>query len=94
MLYKKNQMRKEFLKVGHTFSTDCSDHMRKLIATLTALALGVSLLLASGGVGYAQDDDKTADTLVLLDQMVAINAYLSGDYAIASRHYFRYRPCL
>ncbi len=69
-------MRKDFLKVGHTFSTDCSDYMRKLIATFTALALGVSLLLASGGVGYAQDFNK------------GLAAYDSGDYETAF-HEFR-----
>ena len=43
--------------------------------SLTALVLGVTLLLASGGVGYSQDLEK------------AWEAYEKGDYATALREY-------
>ncbi len=43
--------------------------------TLTALVLGVTLLLASGGVGYAQDFQKGWE------------AYNKGDYATALREW-------
>jgi len=43
--------------------------------SLTALVIGVTLLLASGGVGYSQDLEK------------AWEAYEKGDYATALREY-------
>jgi hypothetical protein len=47
----------------------------------TALVLGVSLLLASGGGGYAQEYKKGEAYRLYLE------AYEKGDYATASREW-------
>jgi TPR repeat protein len=58
--------------VPHIFSTDCTDHMRKLTATL---CLTLAVLLGSVAMSWSADYQK------------GVAAYIAGDYETAHREW-------